>query len=63
MIIEKHEEAIKSSQTEAKSLLEQAHLLMEDWENVNISRKSEKRVQQSIIKLICQKIVRKQHLG
>ena len=48
MIIEKQEEAIKSSQTKAMLLLEQANLLMEDSENVNLSRK--RRVQQSIIK-------------
>ena len=48
MVIEKQEEAIKSSQTKAMLLLEQANLLMEDSENVNLSRK--RRVQQSIIK-------------
>ena len=48
MIIEKQEEAIKSSQTKAMLLLEQTNLLMEDSENVNLSRK--RRVQQSIIK-------------
>ena len=39
MVIEKQEEAIKSSQTKAMLLLEQANLLMEDSENVNLSRK------------------------
>merc|ERR1711942_394529 len=69
MVIEKQEEAIKSSQTKAKLLLVQAHILMEDSEKMSIFLekekkdldKSEKRVQQSIIKSTCQKIVRKQH--
>ena len=69
MVIEKQEEAIKSSQTKAKLLLEQAHILMEDSEKMSTFLekekkdldKSEKRVQQSIIKSTCQKIVRKQN--
>ena len=39
IVIEKQEEVIKSSQTKAMLLLEQANLLMEDSENVNLSRK------------------------
>ena len=69
IVIEKQEEAIKSSQTKAKLLLKQAHLLMEDSEKMSTFLekekkdldKSEKRVQQSITKSTCQKIVRKQH--
>ena len=42
MVLEKQEEAIKSSQTKAKLLLEQAHLLMEDSKKMSLSTFLEK---------------------